>query len=117
MSKTDDITKEVSDIGKLLSKTTQATPIKEIGDRKCAAFQQLVNVLAEKKEMMQCKTVPAPMVKNSIPESALRFSPYFNPIISTPPELTSPLDESQQMESGKNKESEPPPKKGQKFTP
>ena len=36
---------------KALEKPTQAKPIEEIGDRKCAALQQMVKTFSEKKEM------------------------------------------------------------------
>ena len=48
VSEIDAITKEVTDIGKFL-KNVQASVIKEIGEGKCAALRQLVNILSEKK--------------------------------------------------------------------
>ena len=73
-------TKAVDDIGKFW-KPAQATPIEKIGDGKCAALQQLVNIFAEKKEMKWCEMKSDPRVKNSGPESAPIRLPWLNPFV------------------------------------
>ena len=88
MSTTDAITEAVSNIGKFLEKTSQTTPIGEIGDMKHSALQQLVNILAKKKEMKWYDTDPDRGVKNSGPEISPRRSPRFNPVFSTLPTPT-----------------------------
>ena len=90
MSTAYSITKEVSDIGTFLTKPTQVIPIEEIGGRKCAPLQHLVNIFTEKKEMTGYKTGPATRMKNCRPESAPTHFPHINQIINTSPDPTNP---------------------------
>ena len=51
----------------MFAKPTHATTIKEIGDEKRAALQQIDTIFPEKKEIKQYEMEPAPRVKNSRP--------------------------------------------------
>ena len=90
MSIPDAIPKEVTDIGKFLAKPSQVMPIKDIGDGKHTALQQLVNIFTKKKEITRCDMMPYLRVINNSPDSAPINLPWFNIIISTPPATTNP---------------------------
>ena len=63
MSTTYAIKKAVADTGEFFEKNAQVTPIKKIGDGKCAPLQQLVNIFPENKEIPWCETVLDTRVK------------------------------------------------------
>ena len=72
-------------------KTYKSIANQKIGEGKRTAFQKLVNIFSEKKEMKWYEMNPDLRVKNIGPESAPRHSLRFKPVIITPPTPETPM--------------------------